>query len=472
MSDVARDVRSRFSEVLQAARGGILHDGGLVVATSGGLDSMALLHLFRFGFPSTGIPIHVAHFDHGMREGSLSDAEWVRGVARSWGLPIFVERAAEPLRSEESARNARYAFLESVRREVDADVVVTGHHADDQAETVLFRLLRGSGTVGLSGMASFREPGLWRPLLPFWKKELVEYADSVRLGWREDPSNLESAFARNVIRNRIIPEVESSVAPGARRSLVRLAEQARDDVEAWRYLMPRLLETLDLERGDDALSVDHERLRRLPTPLRGRVLRWLSERLGARLDTVGTRSAAEFTGSGQSGRRLDLASGLVLRRELDRIVLVREPLGRDTPVGETAVCETEGEPDRPLRIPGARAGSGSVTLGGRTFTVRWGGSELSVSARDSVAVTAPHFPLTVRAREAGDRIQLPYGSKKVKKLLLEARIPESLRERLPVFVDARGRVLWIPGVATAVGPEARDDASHVLHIGIDDAGTH
>ena len=455
MSGVAADLRSRFSEIVQAARGGILRDGGLVVATSGGLDSMALLHLFRFGLPSTGIPIYVAHFDHRMRDGSLSDAEWVRGVARAWALPIFAEHAQEPLRSEESARNARYAFLESVRREVNADVVVTGHHADDQAETVLFRLLRGGGTVGLSGMAGFREPGLWRPLLPFWRKELVEYTDSVRLGWRQDPSNLESAFARNVIRNRIIPEVESSVAPGARRSLVRLAEQAQDDVEVWRYLMPQILETLDLEQADDALSVDHEQLLRLPMPLRGHVLRWLSERLGARLDAVGTRSGAEFISSGQSGRRLDLAAGVVVRCELDRIVLVREQLVRD----------------RPLRISSARAGSGSVTLGGRTFTVRWGGTELSDSARDSVAVTAPHFPLKVRARESGDRIQLPYGSKKLKKLLLEARIPESLRGRLPIFVDARGKVLWIPGVATAVGPEAPADGSRVLHLGIDDADT-
>jgi tRNA(Ile)-lysidine synthetase-like protein len=190
-------------------------------------------------------------------------------------------------------------------------------------------------------------------------------------------------------------------------------------------------------------------------PLRGRVLRWLSERLGARLDAVGTRSVAEFASSGQSGRRLDIASGVVVRRELDRMVLVRESLVRD----------------RPLTIPNARAGSGSVTLGGHTFTVRWGGPEPSASARDSVGVTAPHFPLTVRAREAGDRIQLPYGSKKLKKLLLEARIPESLRGRLPVFVDARGKVLWIPGVATAVEPEAPADGSRVLHLGINDADT-
>ena len=461
MRSVATELGSRFADVLGAARGGILRDGGLVVATSAGLDSMALLHLLRFGSQSTGIDIHVAHFDHRMREGSLSDSEWMCGIARSWGLPIFVERAKEPLRSEESARNARYAFLESVRRSVGADVVVTGHHADDQAETVLFRLLRGTGTVGLSGIAEFREPGLWRPLLPFWKKELVDYADAVGLAWREDPSNLESAFARNVLRRRIIPEVESSVAPGARRSLVRLAKQAQDDVEAWLYLMPRLVGTLGLEQGDDAISVERAQLLRLPDALRGRVLRWLSERLGARLDAVGTRSAAEFAGSGQSGRRLDLASGLVLTRELDRIVLLCEPS-----LGETGAVA-----DTPLSIPGARAGSGDVTLGGRTFTVRWGGPEMSASARDSVAVTAPDFPLTVRAREAGDRIQLSYGSKKLKKLMLEARIPRSMRSRLPVFVDALGRVLWIPGLARAVSPEAQDDGL-VLHIGIDDVDTH
>ena len=417
---------------------------------------MVLLHLFRFGLSSSGIPIHVAHFDHRMREDSLSDVEWVRGIARAWRLPLIVAHAEEPLRSEESARNARYAFLESVRQEVGADVVVTGHHADDQAETVLFRMLRGSGTVGLSGVARFREPGLWRPLLPFWREELAEYADSVRLGWREDPSNLESGFARNVIRNRIIPELESSVAPGARRSLVRLAEQARDDVETWQYLMPRLLETLELRQDDHQRSIDREQLLLLPMPLRGRVLRWLSEEVGSRLDVVKTRSAAEFASSSQSGRRLDLASGLVLRRELDRIVLVR----------------AEAESDTPLSIPGIGAGSGSVTLGGRTLTVRWGGPELSTPMRDSVVVTASHFPLTVRAREAGDRIQLAYGSKKLRKLLLEARIPESLRARLPVIVDARGTVLWIPGVAIAVGPEARDDGSNVLHIGIDDDDTH
>ncbi len=417
---------------------------------------MVLLHLFRFGLSSTDIPLHVAHFDHRMREDSLSDVEWVRGIARAWRLPLIVAHAERPLRSEESARNARYAFLESVRQEVGADVVVTGHHADDQAETVLFRMLRGSGTVGLSGVASFREPGLWRPLLPFWREELAEYADSVRLVWREDPSNLDSAFARNVIRNRIIPELESSVAPGARRSLVRLAEQARDDVETWQYLMPRLLETLEPRRDDDERSIDREQLLLLPMPLRGRVLRWLSEEIGSRLDAVNTRSAAEFAGSSQSGRRLDLASGLVLRRDLDRIVLVRAEVASDTP----------------LSIPDTGAGSGSVTLGGRTFTVRWGGPESSTSMRDSVAVAAPHFPLTVRAREAGDRIQLAYGSKKLKKLMLEARIPESSRARLPVIVDARGTVLWIPGVAIAVGPEARDDGSRVLHIGIDDDDTH
>ena len=456
MIGVGRDLGTRFSEVVQGARGEILRDGGVVVATSGGLDSMVLLHLFRFGLSSTRIPIHVAHFDHRMRQDSVSDVEWVRGIARAWRVPIFVAHAERPLRSEAAARNARYAFLESVRQEVGADTVVTGHHADDQAETVLFRMLRGSGAVGLSGVASFREPGLWRPLLPFWREELAEHADSVGLVWREDPSNLESAFARNVIRNRIIPELESLVAPGARRSLVRLAQQARADVEAWQYLMPRLLETLELRKDDDQHSIDREQLLLLPMPLRGRVLRWLSEEVGVRLDALKTRSAAEFASSSQSGRQLDLASGFILRRELDRIVLVL----------------AEAESDTLLSIPDTGAGSGSVTLGGRTFMVRWGGPEWSTSMRDSVAIVAPHFPLTVRAREAGDRIQLAYGSKKLKKLLLEARIPESSRARLPVIVDARGTVLWIPGVVIAVGPEPRDDGSHVLHIGIDDDDTH
>ncbi|HIF23718.1 MAG TPA: tRNA lysidine(34) synthetase TilS [Gemmatimonadetes bacterium] len=462
------DLRSRFCRVVVGAEGGILTGRGMVVATSGGLDSMALLHLLRFAAPTAAHPIHIAHFDHHMREGSPGDAQWVQGVARAWGLPVVLGGTDAPLRSEESARNARYQFLEGVRREVGADVVVTGHHADDQAETVLFRLLRGSGTVGLAGMAEFREPGIWRPMLPFWREEILEYGLGVGLAWREDPSNSSLDFARNVLRTRIIPEMESAVAPGARRSLVRFAEHARGDVEAWQYVMPGIMETLGLEQDGESISLDQKALRRLPPPLCGRVLRALSERLGVRLDAVGTRLAAEFTSSSQSGRRMNLTGGLVLTRQLDRVLLVLEgPVREGGGGGGEGGGETEAGPEESLRIPGAQAGSGRVTLGGRMIRVRWGGPELSSEARESTVVRAPHFPLMVRARRAGDRIQLPYGSKKLKKLLLEERIPEGQRGRLPVLVDARGAVLWIPGVATAVGSEAAQDARPVLHIGLD-----
>jgi tRNA(Ile)-lysidine synthase len=448
------DLRSRFCRVVVGAEGGILTGRGMVVATSGGLDSMALLHLLRFAAPTAAHPIHIAHFDHHMREGSHGDAQWVQGVARAWGLPVVLGGADAPLRSEESARNARYQFLERVRREVGADVVVTGHHADDQAETVLFRLLRGSGTVGLAGMAEFREPGIWRPMLPFWREEILEYGLGVGLAWREDPSNSSLDFARNVLRTRIIPEMESAVAPGARRSLLRFAEHARGDVEAWQHVMPGIMETLGLEQDGESISLDLSALRRLPPPLCGRALRALGARLGVRLDAVGTRLAAEFARSSQSGRRINLAGGLVLTRELDRVLLVMEG-------------ERETDPEESLRIPGAQAGSGRVTLGGRTIRVSWGGPELASEVRESTVVRAPHFPLMVRARRAGDRIQLPYGSKKLKKLLLEKRIPEGQRGRLPVLVDAGGAVLWIPGVATAVGPEVAHDVRPALHIGID-----
>ena len=448
------ELGERFRTVVESARQGPLSGAPIVVAISGGLDSVVLLHLLRFAVHHRPLELHAAHFDHGARVDSAADADWVRGLAHAWKVPLSSGRAREPLRSEEAARDARYAFLESVRRSLGAEVVAIAHHADDQAETVLFRVVRGTGTRGLQGMAEFREPGIWRPLLGFWRDELSAYAEAAGLHWREDPTNQDWRFARNVLRASVLPELETSVAPGARRALVRLAELAREEEDAWLSLLPEMLASVGLEEQEGAISLDFARIARLHPAVRGRIIRELGERLGHRLDAAGTRYAAAFSSSGVSGRRVELGGALVLRRDLDRLVLV----GESVP-----------EADRHVRIADARRGSGRAFLGGRRLAVEWSPQQNFGPMPQRFAVTDPRFPLTVRARLPGDRIRLAGGTKKLKKVFLEARIPEPKRGRLPVLVDRAGSVLWVPGVAEAI---ARSDvpADHsVLHIGIADA---
>ena len=140
----------------------------VLAAVSGGADSVVLLHLLRFAGDELGITVSAAHFDHAMRPGSAPDAEWVAGLCAAWGVPLVRRRADRALRSEAEAREARYAFLAGARGRVEADWIATAHHADDQAETVLFRALRGTGVAGLAGIAPVDAARrLVRPLLPF-----------------------------------------------------------------------------------------------------------------------------------------------------------------------------------------------------------------------------------------------------------------------------------------------------------------
>lgn len=427
----------------------------VVVAVSGGLDSCALLHMLRFPNDWSLLPddagprstrLVAAHFDHRMRPGSAADALWLRGLCAAWDVELVTAAAMRPPSSEAEARSARYAFLEHVRRAAGARAVATAHHADDQAETVMFRLLRGTGPAGLEGVRRERGDGVWRPLLDVWRDDLLAYARRVGLGWREDPTNAEVGFARNALRHRILPEVEERIAPGARRALVRFAARAAQDEEGWESLMPGLIDTLRPERGPQGARIDRAGLLALHPAVRARVIRALALELGLTAGSEVTGLAVDFAASAESGRALDLGGSVVLRRELDRLALIR----RAGPVPN----------DRSLLIPGMGAGSGHVMLSGRSVWIGWGQEAVErASLVERFATETLRFPLTVRAWEAGDRIRTRAGRRKLKRVFLEARVPAPERRRVPVVADGKGDVLWVPGVARAAGERREGGAS-------------
>lgn len=461
-ADSVDRVWKRFSGALRAVGGQASPTGPVVVGASGGLDSTVLLHLLRFSGGSGGgseearAPrVVAAHFDHRMRPGSDADARWLRGVCSAWDIELVTGVADRPPSSEAEARRARYDFLHEVRRTTGSRFVATGHHADDQAETVLFRVLRGTGPVGLRGIRREREDGVWRPLLDVWRDDLSAYARAVGLGWREDPTNMRGDFARNALRHRVLPEVERLVAPGARRAVVRFAERAAHDEEGWESLVPGLIESLHPEWEGDRVAVDRDGLAALHPAVRARVLRALAAEFGLRPSGRVTSLAVDFAAAAVSGRGIDLGESVVLRRELDRLVLLRASMPPP--------------PDRALRIPGPMSGSGEVLLSGTNVWVGWG--DVAVGRAELVERFAPsqlRFPLLVRAREAGDRIRTPAGARKLKEIFLEARIPPSRRAAIPVLADAEGDVLWVPGVARRADRPASppDDERDVLPIGV------
>jgi tRNA(Ile)-lysidine synthase len=429
----------------------------LLVAVSGGLDSVVLLHLLRFG--GAGRELRAAHFDHRMRPGSDGDAHWVRGLCRAWQVPCITDAAVSVPRSEAAARDQRYAFLHSAAAATGADTILTAHHADDQAETILFRLARGTGLGGLRGIPA-RRGSIVRPLLPFARRELEAYALQVGLDWRTDPTNLEHRYARNRIRHVVLPALDA-VSPGAAGRIAALAERAEEAEAAWGAIVADAVAGVLTARSDSGFELARDALLGYHPHVRARVLRLLLRRLGAAPDRAGTRAVMEFISSGGSGSGVEAGAGVRVEREFDRIVLRR-------------VAPAEAPADAALagavHIPAARTGSALLELDGVRRSVRWlpapaAGSDAGESA--GFDASSLRFPLVLRGWRPGDRIRLPYGSKKLKKLFGEMRLSREERSRTPVLAEGRDRVLWVVGRLRAVdAPPA--DPREILQITVCD----
>lgn len=332
------DVRHFHRSLFESARRLIPHRAGVVCAVSGGADSVAMLHgLLRVNeIHDCGWRLVVAHLDHQLRPTSAGDADFVGRLAGELKLPFVCEaldvRAAAETTGqsiETTARELRYSFLRRVADSQSAGIVSVAHHADDQAETVLHRILRGAGLAGLAGMPRQRALGdghaLVRPMLGFWKRDIVAYCEAAGLAFREDDTNDDpEAATRNRIRHELIPLIEGAINPQVGRALVQLAEQATRAQEVIRSDAADALDacaTRSIE-GDWALEVTS--LSNLPRAVTTEVLRLAIERSGAAMQSIGferIEAAAELIdGDGQS-RRVEMAGGVTIERRGGKLVL-------------------------------------------------------------------------------------------------------------------------------------------------------
>ncbi len=411
----------------------------VIVALSGGPDSAALLHLLSGLAASLDLRLEAAHFDHQMRAGSGADAKLAARLAADVGVPCHQGVPAAPPRPKQaSLRDVRYAWLQELAGERRADRLAVGHHADDQAETVLFRLMRGTDLRGLAGMP-LRRGRIVRPLLPFRRRAVIAYLEELGAPWLEDPSNMDRRWARVRIRTEVIPGLERLNPAAVPRLLALSAAAARATGLAERLAARLLAEATVGSARQGHLELSRETLCLAGTELAAVALRQAARAAGVELTAGGTRAGVEFISEGRSGGRVNLGGGLELWREYDRVVIGR-------PV----------EPVRPeaLLVHG-RTGAGRVRIGERALVVRWRPvtRAAALPERIAVAVSPGHYPLMFRGWRAGDRIRLAGGTRKLKKLFADRRIPLSERARLPVLADRLGNILWIEGLAVAENDE-------------------
>lgn len=426
--------------------------GLALLAVSGGGDSAALLELFRAVGADLGLTLAVAHVDHGIAPESSRVAGAVERGARSRGLPVYVTRLTlGPGTSETRARHERYRALRRFQRDAGARYVLTAHHADDQVETVLFRVLRGSGPAGLAGIAERGPGGLVRPLLPFNRAELRAWltAHPAPFPVHDDPANADSRHDRSWLRACVLPLLRERMGPALDDNLLRLAAQARRERDAWREALA-VLPDLAIRRTPSGIEVARVPLAAYDNALREAVLRALAREVGF---TLGRRAAARlsaFLEGARSGRRLELREGWTAEVVFDRLRIERSRVGPEA----SSPAQWGNEPTGEVvwgrwRIAWRTEPAGTIGRAGwRTWVTLGGGS--------------------VRGALTGERMR-PFGSaghRPVRRLLMEARVPRGERMTYPVVVR-NGEVLWIPGVcrADAAAPRPGEPALR-LEVGL------
>jgi len=310
----------------------------IIVGVSGGPDSVALLHGLQALSSEWHLTLRIAHLDHALREGSRADAAYVEALGRRWKLPVTVERrdvgmicSREGWSLEDGARRVRYQFFLDVAKQYSASVVALAHTADDQAETVLMRLVRGAGAAGLSGMPIKRlldaEVWLARPLLECWRDEVLAFLAQEHVRARLDPSNEDRRFLRNRVRHELLPLLTREYNANMKAALVQLAGQCASDVAFLQTETRRRWKRIVKERTTAAgVTIAVSKFLREPKALQRQVVRRAISRVRGDLNAFEHRHWVEaerlFT-QRRVGSQVDLPGGIQLRRELDRVVCQR-----------------------------------------------------------------------------------------------------------------------------------------------------
>ncbi|MRG27007.1 MULTISPECIES: tRNA lysidine(34) synthetase TilS [Laceyella] len=424
----------------------------VLVGVSGGADSIALVHALKKIEQEVDIFVAAVHVNHQLRgEESEADEQHVKAFCEEWRIPCRTVRVNVGSLLEQKggnkqavARELRYDAFEEMARAWRMDAVATAHHADDQLETVLMRLVRGTGVAGLAGIEpirAWRGFQLIRPLLTFTKQELERYCQDAGLPTRLDSSNLLPDYTRNRLRMEVVPLLEA-FNPHVQKAVCTLSDLVREEEKVWSELVEDALGKVLLERDDASFTLDVSSFLHLPIALQRRVVKLIlsylsqDDTFGVSLDAV--EKVRKLVADGSSSSMFHLPGGIVAEREYEKVHMRKAERGEEhaTQSGEIA-----------LSVPG------TTCLPGFLGKIEVLESDVALHnvdlGRNAVVFDRDHlpFPLCVRARQSGDRMTClgMDGRKKLKKVLMEAKVPKRQRDRVPV-VTAGDEIIWIPGV--------------------------
>lgn len=457
------------------------------VAVSGGADSVALLRLFEDLRGELGISLSVAHLNHGLR-GAAADADeaFVARLARELDVPFFASREdvgdlarRKHWNLEDAGRRARYAFFEKLVREGRCTKIAVAHTADDQAETLLARLIRGTGSRGLVGIHRVRGAVI-RPLLDVRREELREYLRGFGQEWREDASNEDTTRLRARVRHQLLPLIVRDFAPAIVERLTKLAEVQSGEEEFWNALVEERLAGIQEDAGG-AISIEIEQLSAPLPQLAGKhdaslalsrraILALLRQAAGGEsdFDAKHVQQVLHLASKSQSGRRIELPHGVEVIRVFEQLQFV--PRAAFKAVGRARSSRTA---QRSYEYAVALPATGGCEIEVPELRARfylkaidWPSTprdtKQGTDALDADRLTPP---LVLRNWRPGDACHLPgkRQAQKLKELFTEGRVSLSDRKNWPVLTST-GRVAWLRGWPPAADFSARKNTRRGIMV--------
>jgi tRNA(Ile)-lysidine synthase len=450
------------------------------VAVSGGPDSIALLHVMRNIAAEFRLSLVIIHVNHGLRgDESEKEEQFVRTLGDSMKLPVAVRKISIPaIRKREQgsveniSRRERYRYFEEMTERYNLDKIALGHNQDDQAETVIMKFLRGSGLGGLRGILPVRDGMYVRPLIGVSRGEILAFLREEGVQYMNDSSNVDDIYVRNRIRNRLIPGLKEQYNPRLTENIARMADIIRLENDFIEQYVDDALLKLNIIYEGNQIGITIPDFKLLHPVLRLRIIkRLLQNRTSSKMKIsyVHIKAVIDLIEGPRSNSLLNLPLGITVRREYDNLTILKD---KDSSLltdqhGKIKKTRKDDKWDindyyYDILIPGTV----QIKEAGLTINFSCTGIEqVDFNAENTVFMDYDSltYPLILRNMRTGDRMQ-PLGlggTKKIKSIFIDKKIPRSKRGTIPLLVD-QNSVLWIPGIQLSDRARVTDSTKTVL----------
>jgi tRNA(Ile)-lysidine synthase len=417
----------------------------LLVGVSGGPDSLVLLHFLKQIQSMFAFDLLVAHVDHMFRgDESYEDYLFVEQICKEWGIafegtridvPAYMKQTGES--TELAARNLRYRFFEQVMNKYECTVLVLGHHGDDQVETMLMRLTRGASGKARAGIPikrAFQNGHIIRPFLGITKMEITEYAVEHGLEPRLDPSNESDDYVRNRFRHHVLPFLKQE-NPLVHEQFQRFSEEIYEDEDFFHELVSRKMNEVWIERTRGFAIISIDSLLAMPKPLQRRaiqlILNYLYLERPSSLAALHINQLLTLFLNPQPSAELHLPGGLIIEKSYSTCIF---RFSKYESLEYTLLLQIPGDTFLPNGYKIKAQYIGEATMGGNDTLL--------------LPVSSVSLPLTVRSRQEGDRMRVKGlgGTKKIKDIFINEKVPLFKRNSWPVVIDGTGQIIWLPGL--------------------------